>query len=203
MKQCRKCKLEKEETEFYSYQNNGRCKACHREDTKKYNKKRKIANRIASRERYRKAHPNYKIQLCSERHILLEKNKETLTGICSICGPVKLNYRKSSNKFRCSIVEKDHGNTIKRKLCVSNEWFKNKLKEQNNLCEICKKTNGDKQLCIDHNHITNDLRGLICNNCNLLIGHCKENIEILKNAIKYLEKYNGTKNEPVSAGSTI
>lgn len=40
---------------------------------------------------------------------------------------------------------------------------------------------------IDHNHITGNLRGLLCNGCNKGLGLFKDNIESLHNAIKWLE----------------
>jgi hypothetical protein len=45
-----------------------------------------------------------------------------------------------------------------------------------------------KALGVDHDHITGKVRGLLCNDCNLGIGHFKDNIEKLKLAIKYLEE---------------
>lgn len=42
-------------------------------------------------------------------------------------------------------------------------------------------------LYIDHCHKTNTVRGLLCHNCNLLIGHAKDNVSVLKAAIEYLD----------------
>lgn len=39
--------------------------------------------------------------------------------------------------------------------------------------------------------ITNKVRGLLCHNCNVSLGHFKDSTDILKNAIYYLEKNNG------------
>ena len=38
----------------------------------------------------------------------------------------------------------------------------------------------------DHDHLTNKVRGILCNGCNLMIGHAKDNIDRLRNAITYL-----------------
>ena len=43
-----------------------------------------------------------------------------------------------------------------------------------------------KSLCIDHNHVTGKVRGILCKSCNLLIGNAKDNVDILKSAIVYL-----------------
>ena len=52
-------------------------------------------------------------------------------------------------------------------------------------CPIC---GSEEPLVVDHDHSTSTVRGLICNHCNLVLGHAKDNIETLKNAIKYLEQ---------------
>jgi len=57
------------------------------------------------------------------------------------------------------------------------------LVKQGGLCAICGKS---CKLNVDHCHETNKIRGLLCFNCNLLLGHAKDNISILSNAIEYL-----------------
>lgn len=73
--------------------------------------------------------------------------------------------------------------------------YKLKLKLCNEQCEIC----GLPLInpCIDHNHSCcprqhscgKCVRGLLCPKCNSGLGMYNDNIEILKNAIRYLEKY--------------
>lgn len=63
------------------------------------------------------------------------------------------------------------------------------LKKQGGVCAICgNKSNHktQKYLHIDHNHSTGIVRGLLCIRCNTVIGSCKESIEILNKAAKYL-----------------
>ena len=54
-------------------------------------------------------------------------------------------------------------------------------------CEIC----GDEfdVLCVDHNHTTNEIRGLLCTKCNLALEGFKESEDVLMNAIEYIKKY--------------
>lgn len=60
-------------------------------------------------------------------------------------------------------------------------------------CAICKagieEWGGEKgnTSCIDHDHKTNKVRGLLCSKCNLGIGMFEDNSENLKNAIEYLK----------------
>lgn len=57
---------------------------------------------------------------------------------------------------------------------------------QKGLCKICLIPQEVKTFHVDHCHITKEVRGLLCARCNLAIGMFKDDIEILKSAIKYL-----------------
>lgn len=43
-----------------------------------------------------------------------------------------------------------------------------------------------KSLSVDHNHKTGKVRGLLCTKCNSLLGFARDDIELLRRAIKYL-----------------
>lgn len=61
-----------------------------------------------------------------------------------------------------------------------------KLKEkQRRVCGICDKAS---YLQIDHDHTTGVVRGLLCRNCNSLLGSCEDSISRLMRAVKYLEQ---------------
>jgi hypothetical protein len=80
--------------------------------------------------------------------------------------------------------------SLKNLYGLSLEKFDELLAKQNNSCAICGiKNNGDKKLFpfVDHCHTTNKIRGLLCINCNQALGKFKDDIQFLKNAIKYLE----------------
>ena len=62
--------------------------------------------------------------------------------------------------------------------------------EQNGMCGICEQQFDDKDLCVDHNHTTGKVRKLLCSSCNTGIGRLKEDINILRNAIRYLQQQN-------------
>lgn len=65
--------------------------------------------------------------------------------------------------------------------------FELMLKEQNDSCNICKEP-FEKTPHIDHCHITGVVRGLLCFHCNSVLGHAKDNPDILRAAIAYLEE---------------
>ena len=66
-------------------------------------------------------------------------------------------------------------------------------KKQHGLCAICKqpetKTRDGfvKQLALDHNHKTLEVRGLLCQTCNSAIGLLLENPALFLEAVNYLE----------------
>ena len=64
--------------------------------------------------------------------------------------------------------------------------------KQTGCCTICGKHQAElkRTMAIDHDHKTGKIRGLLCGQCNFLIGNAYEDINILKNAIKYLQKSN-------------
>lgn len=60
---------------------------------------------------------------------------------------------------------------------------------QGGACAICRTTNSGKRMFhIDHCHTTGKVRGLLCSNCNVGIGNLRDNIDILKSAVAYLER---------------
>lgn len=84
-----------------------------------------------------------------------------------------------------------------RKYGLSYDDYIEMIKLSNDKCAICnqeeKRRLGKQekltQLSIDHNHKTGKVRDLICYGCNLIIGYAEDDIQLLKNAINYLEKH--------------
>lgn len=76
---------------------------------------------------------------------------------------------------------------------LTEDDFSTIFKMQNNKCGICFETENiqkdGKRFAIDHNHITNEIRGILCYFCNMGVGAFNENLYWMINAIKYLRKY--------------
>lgn len=54
-------------------------------------------------------------------------------------------------------------------------------------CQIC---GSDHKLCIDHDHSTGKVRGILCMKCNFGISYFNDDPELLNNAINYLNRRN-------------
>lgn len=61
------------------------------------------------------------------------------------------------------------------------------LHEQMGVCAVCKELNADgKSLCVDHDHETGQIRGLLCKPCNLALGNANDSPERLEALAVYL-----------------
>jgi len=70
---------------------------------------------------------------------------------------------------------------------LSKEQYQEMLRQQKSSCAICSKA-FKQNPCVDHDHETNKVRGLLCRKCNSLLGYAGDNVVVLKNAIAYLKR---------------
>jgi hypothetical protein len=80
---------------------------------------------------------------------------------------------------------------MKRAYGLDFKDYERMLEEQNGVCAICSSpppNNRKTRLAIDHCHKTGKVRGLLCDKCNRSIGLLKDDVSVLKSAIKYLTK---------------
>jgi hypothetical protein len=75
---------------------------------------------------------------------------------------------------------------------LTKEQYDQFLQDQNNCCAICKNSfneggNHNEKAHIDHNHLTNKIRGLLCGYCNVGIGMLKDSLPIVESAMNYLK----------------
>lgn len=66
--------------------------------------------------------------------------------------------------------------------------------ESDGNCELCGKPNVtgagvQMALAIDHCHISNKFRGLLCNRHNMMLGYAQDNKELLRRAADYIGRY--------------
>jgi hypothetical protein len=86
---------------------------------------------------------------------------------------------------------------LRRKYKITSSEYIRKLLEQKGVCAICgnPETRTDQygrvsEYQVDHNHKTDEVRGLLCFACNTAIGNMKEDVNRLQSAIDYLNKWN-------------
>ena len=67
---------------------------------------------------------------------------------------------------------------------ISKDEYEMILMQQGGHCAICKKTD---ELCVDHDHKTGIVRGILCKKHNLGIGLLDDSPEILRAAANYIQ----------------
>lgn len=78
---------------------------------------------------------------------------------------------------------------LKHSFGITNEDYLQMLTSQHGKCAICTKTPEEGIfLCVDHDHKTGKIRGLLCHRCNKLLGFAQDSVETLNEAISYLRK---------------
>jgi hypothetical protein len=95
------------------------------------------------------------------------------------------------NKARVVSPEEARFYNLKYNYGITYEQYLEINDAQGNSCAICgtaEPLTPTGRLHIDHDHETGEVRGLLCMGCNTGIGHLKDNIEVLKSAITYLER---------------
>lgn len=76
----------------------------------------------------------------------------------------------------------------RRKFGMDAAEYDRRLQAQHGVCAICKAPPEDGEvLCVDHEHNTGLVRGLLCTRCNLGLGQFRDNPAVLAAAIRYLE----------------
>jgi len=87
-------------------------------------------------------------------------------------------------------LEKEKLAMIKYRYGLEKEDYERVLEDQDNKCKVCDKefdSNGQStKLHIDHCHDSGEIRGFLCNNCNIGLGYFCDDPQILQSAMEYL-----------------
>ena len=101
-------------------------------------------------------------------------------------------------------------NNLKHRYGITEEKYDQMLVEQNYACKICgqlpdrhqtdtrHQIKSYKPLYVDHCHLTKTVRGLLCHQCNIALGHMKDDPVRLENAANYIRRSVALKSQAVS-----
>ncbi len=108
-------------------------------------------------------------------------------GYCSKCYTEK---GKAEFKLEQEKRVSKRAHEFRIKYRMTKEDFYEMLFMQDHKCDICKKPAHElsRGLCIDHDHTTGVIRGLLCTQCNTGLGMFKDNPDFLTEACFYLYK---------------
>jgi hypothetical protein len=121
-------------------------------------------------------------------------DKNSKDGYCYKCKKcvkeIKSKYDKERRKDPSFLLKEKERFLIKYYDLTLNDYNR-LLHVQNFSCAICnigQKDAGAKGLVVDHCHITNKVRGLLCGNCNTGLGKFRDRKDLLINAITYIAR---------------
>lgn len=123
----------------------------------------------------------------------ITKENTTLKFKCEKCGKryeTEYGLKVHFDKHHLLPKEKRNVKVAGYEIFITNEQL-DEYRLAHTKCEICgkdvedirKENNHFKKLCIDHNHVTNEFRGLLCMTCNSALGWFEKNEDAV---LKYL-----------------
>ena len=117
---------------------------------------------------------------------MFHKNRTKATGHshrCMDCCKIDREKRGASYR-RARHLMRNYGLTV--------EQYTEMQVAQGSRCKICGKRGEDFDkigICVDHDHKTGKVRGLLCNPCNQLLGNAQDSLDILTKAMNYLRSF--------------
>lgn len=122
------------------------------------------------------------------------RNRATRDGLTTYCRPCH-------NQVTREQVAKLHGNSreyhLRRRYGIGNAEFNSLVEAQGGVCAACRE---QKPEHVDHDHVTGEVRGVLCFSCNGGLGLFRDRIQLLERAIDYLRDTNTWQKVKVSAG---
>ena len=88
---------------------------------------------------------------------------------------------------RSSRVNREEARYLKR-YGLTLEDYNRMFEAQSGRCAICSVSVEGARLCVDHDHGTGKVRGLLCSLCNRALGQFRDSTELLRKAIAYLKE---------------
>lgn len=145
--------------------------------------------------KYRAEHPEYVQRDIEKQKARLEANPEIRAKKLARQAERLKNDPEYANRRRKQwrewrqanyerVAPKAEGNRYFKRYGITYEQRDELIKKQENKCAICK---GELPLHTDHCHKTGKVRGMLCSNCNTLLGLSGDNASVLRAAAEYLE----------------
>lgn len=119
-------------------------------------------------------------------------------GLCPKCRKKK-HTEVHIQKHREAYLQKHRFYHKKHAYGIDAKKFAKLYQDQAGQCAICgirfpPLSKREKRIVVDHNHLTGEVRGLLCGQCNSAVGMAKESVYIVERLLLYLKKHEQTSN---------
>jgi len=115
-------------------------------------------------------------------------------AICSVCGPTTL-YIKGGRP-RCAT--KSMCEQMRIGYYIGMGDIEKLIGPKPKVCSVCLGARS-LRLVVDHDHKTDEIRGWLCDKCNLALGYLGDDADTINRLAKYMEKYN----KKITKGETL
>jgi hypothetical protein len=102
--------------------------------------------------------------------------------------------REYMARWRAADRDRERGYKFKHRYGISYQEYERLSAQQNDVCAICRKpesarhnSGAIRRLCVDHDHKTGEIRGLLCLRCNRVLGLMYDDGQLLGDMIAYLK----------------
>lgn len=109
-------------------------------------------------------------------------SRDWLTSWCRACTCIQNADYVRRNRDKHKVWWKK--TMLKQRYGITLDEYHDLLEFFEHKCVICSKK---EDLCIDHDHETGDIRGILCRPCNLAVANIGENAENARRLVKYIE----------------
>lgn len=107
-----------------------------------------------------------------------------------------LDEQRVAEGTRYGTLEQRRARTLRFHYGMTPEEYDELFSAQNGVCAICQQLcRTGRHLAVDHDHETDEVRGLLCAPCNTAIGLMEDDPERLIAAVKYLTPGSGVRQE--------
>ena len=106
--------------------------------------------------------------------------RNTSSGNCVSC-----NRERAARRSKSLTSEEVFANNLKWRYGLLVEQYEEMKEQQRGCCKICMKP---KPLVVDHCHETNEVRGLICQDCNKALGFLYDDPLLFDRCVLYLQR---------------
>lgn len=118
------------------------------------------------------------------------KDHCTADGFCYSCKICQYKCHKNFMSKHPDYAAKRIHKAALARLGITVEEYTAAAESQGNVCVICGNPEKIKRrLAIDHDHITGQVRGLLCGSCNGGLGLFKDQSDLLRIAANYIDRY--------------
>lgn len=104
---------------------------------------------------------------------------------------VAANARRHWHKHREAKADERKDWTLRYAYGISLDEYRAMLEAQGGGCAICGVVPPEdkRPLCVDHDHDTGAVRGLLCDLCNQGLGSLRDSLDLIRKALEYLERH--------------